>query len=593
LPTKKKLNNNCLKIVLFGFLMLVPFSLFAQLYLFQQKTLNSNYQSRFKKQITYWTWNTRFTDRHRTTHGWSWDFSEELSSSLLVPSQSQKLWKDEHRFNGDIFYTHHQFQYGVYLNSWLHHNEQISDKSKFANHSIGIFNSGVYFKALSLSPYVGFQQLQTRSKIDNGWDLGVNLKLQNFDMDHYRMNVDAESNYDLYKKLQNFDNRIDVKLSAIFSERASDSLALHFSEMSRDHYNSDFSEINQVVIYQRIAENKLFYNLSNQHLLTFATLLRSKQLYYITNRNVSFFQNQLRYLYFRDNLSMGFNLRTNEEVQDNTRISTDSETKETALGFNLDYLISAKNAINLNLSFTKLQYDTPEENLDDRDEQRIILNLKYLYKLNRYLNMEWNLYAYQFHQVYINASHSHNNRLNRIIKLVPKVNYSSEKISNSFLTQVLANYTSYDFEREDLPVRSFVFRRYVISDSLNYKLWRKVSTGFYVKAELEDRGTFFKDQFAQMLSQSNTSYYYVVYLQSSTFFDVRIGYSFYSRVQWRHIPFKFQEREINNFGPYIHLYWSAKQGAFFSGRLSYQTLDDSIRKPTYYYSGSLRLNYFF
>ena len=235
---------------------LIPFfQLNAQIPLLNNKTLASQMENRFEKQTTAWFWQTRFILQNSYQPGWNWHISENISSNLLIPSQNQKLWKDEHRLNADFFYKFNTFNSGMYLNSWLQNDEQVSAKNQFANHSLGLFSSFNYTDKINIIPYLGFQQLQTRVKLDYGWDVGMQLNARNIQLDNYRFNIRAESNYDFYDILQNYDNRINLNISTQFRPFTKDSLRLNYSEVSKDNYGLDYNTINQAIIYQRQAEN--------------------------------------------------------------------------------------------------------------------------------------------------------------------------------------------------------------------------------------------------------------------------------------------------------------------------------------------------
>ncbi|HGY56298.1 MAG TPA: hypothetical protein ENK44_11375 [Caldithrix abyssi] len=574
--------------------------LFSALYPLSAQSVSVNpltnqpyFNSEFQKQQSTWNWYFQFELNNRPGSVWEWNVREQFRSNLLVPNALSKLWKDEHNFRGTFYRNIAAVKLGLYADSWLQNDEQVSTKNTYANHALGL-TARYGTPGFSLDPYIGYQQLQTRSKTEWGWDVGLRGRISRFELGNYTSDIEAHSDYDFYRNLRNYENSFQFRTMTRFNRYTHDSLAVIFSEINKENYTADLSGISRARINHRELKNQLFYNISSANRLALLTRLMSRNLAYVSVRDIVYIENQLRYLYLGGQTQLQAYLRTNDETQDITGTITDSRTRETAIGFQITRKFSSKKSLYGDFSYVKLQYDTPDErNKDDRDEQRFIFTLRYRQQLSPVLTMEWLGYAYLFHQIYIFKERSSANNWNRVYKLSPKIHYRHDRLSNTLTTQVLANYTVYDFEAPEQTPRSFIFRKYILSDSLTFRYFAANYAGFFVRLELEDKGTFYKELFAQRVVQSYESQFFNVFLLNKRFykFNLRLGYTYYLRREWRHIPIKKQSREITNQGPYISLTYAGSRRLIFFTSIALAHLNDSISSSSTYVTGYLKMYY--
>ena len=195
--------------------------------------------------------------------------------------------------------------------------------------------------------------------------------------------------------------------------------------------------------------------------------------------------------------------------------------------------------------------------------------------------------------MYIFKEQSANNNWNRVYKLSPRLVYQNGPIYNRLKSEVLANYTVYDFEGILGQQRSFVFRKYTISDSLTVRIYSANYLGAFARLELEDKGSFFPGEFAQQVLQSYKSQFYnfFVYNDRLMNFRVTLGYNLYRRQEWRHIPIKRATRDITNKGPYVSVLYHSSKQLIFSASAALSYLNDSAGRTTTYSTGYLRLRY--
>jgi hypothetical protein len=70
-----------------------------------------------------------------------------------------------------------------------------------------------------------------------------------------------------------------------------------------------------------------------------------------------------------------------------------------------------------------------------------------------------------------------------------------------------------------------------------------------------------------------------------------MGYTYYLRRQWRHIPVKRQSREITNQGPYLSVSYTGSRRLVFFASVALANLNDSITQSSTYVTGYLKMYY--
>jgi hypothetical protein len=290
-------------------------------------------------------------------------------------------------------------------------------------------------------------------------------------------------------------------------------------------------------------------------------------------------------------------LNTYLETLDNIDIRTDSEALQTGIRTDFTFFFDQFDRLDLQLNFIKFQYDTPdmERNHDDRDELRFVGSVRYLHFLNPLLSLEFAGYVNLFHKTYIFRQQSANNNWNRIYRIESSVHYHYRNFRNKLKTQVLANYTAYDFDHLFERTRSFIFRRYSISDSLVVPIVTNIFGGVYMRLELEDRGSFYKDIFAQNIAESSQILYYDFFIRKEGFIklNLEVGLAVYHQKNWRHISIATETRDIRRVSPYLRLSYPLGRSLQFSSQVAQNYLVDLGREKSEYTYGKLDLRYFF
>jgi hypothetical protein len=554
----------------------------------------------FSKQNITWDWRGRLLYNKNYRNGTGISIKHLFTSNLILPGSADRQLRDEHNFSGYFFRADSTFDYGMEVRSWFLADQPSSGITRFSNHSIGGKLVWHPEQTVNLAASAGYQRAENRTHIEWGWDAGLDGKLANYQLGDYRADADLQSNVDIFEKRSNHLNTISVRLKTQFSSVASDSVALSYLNDRKKYYSDASDRITDLLLENKSLYNALYYGLQPNARLELYTILSQRNIRDIgpfnnNDRDVQRFENRLNYRMVTGRLSMLLGLYTHQEIQDNDDIQTDSRALQTTLRSDLNWQISRNDAALLQFSFVKFQYDTPDSlsNHDDRDEQRFITLLGYMHRFSDFLQWELEAYANFFHQIYIFQEQSANNNWNRIYRLKSAVDYRNGRFSNRLVTQVLANYTEYDFEDLFSETRSFVFRKYMFSDSLITPVIGRTSLGGEIRIELEDKGTFFSRDFAQRVLQSTSSYFYDIFVRQEGVFRmiVDLGFTLYRRKDWRHMPVKTLDREIVTTNPYLKISYPAGQRLRLYSYISMTTMDDKGRAKSSYITGKLNFSW--
>jgi len=527
-------------------------------------------------------------------------FKDRFTTNLLVQSFNQQMWRDENILNAFFFNKHSTDYYGIYLNSWTLVDKQTVLTSRFSNHAAGIKSIYNINDRIRVQPYVGYQRSENRSHIDMGWDLGLDADIGGIYLGDYRTNLFLTTEYDLYPERENYANQFNVQIHKQFSAKARDSLRVGYSKTKQQFYSGNSNDLVEVNIENKNLNNALEYFISSNSFLQLNTILMDRNISDNTPvnpnvRKVFRFENRLGYRYFAPKFLFYLGFDTFQETLDNLDFRTDSEALQSGIRTDFTFFLANTNRLDFQLNFIKFQYDTPDQinNHDDRDEIRFVGTARYFHRISPLLWMELDAYVNLFHKTYLYKEQSANNSWNRIYRVQATVNYKHNGWQNTLRTHVLTNYNVYDFDHLFKSTRSFVFRKYSISDSILMPLTYTLNIGFYGRLELEDRGGFYEDIFAQAISESSQATYFDIFLKKRNilYFNLEIGAALYNRKNWRHIPLKILSREIRRVSPYIRFVYPIGRNLRFYCQVSQNFLEDRGREKSSFTFGHLDLHY--
>lgn len=124
----------------------------------------------------------------------------------------------------------------------------------------------------------------------------------------------------------------------------------------------------------------------------------------------------------------------------------DYERSVIALRSGFQTRLGSRGSVRLESLFSIVRRDTPEINLDDRDEAYHHATIAIAYRWSRYLQTELTTFGSYFHTVYLNAVRSAENNVQQSLRLRPLVRWTPGEASRIELrSEVRATYTVDDF----------------------------------------------------------------------------------------------------------------------------------------------------
>lgn len=561
---------------------------------------SSQIQTDFTKQNATWNWRFRLMSVEKLSD-YYWDVTELFNRNLITPKNSPNRWKDEYKSKRLLYKLFNKQKVGLYTDSWILIDKQNENENEneYSTNAAGMFMNYDFNNFFSFTPYTGFQKARNVSITDWGWDTGINGKVSQYKLGDYNTSLRVSTDLDLFENRQNYLNEVYTSIATSFNSHTSDSLKFTFEESSKEFYDltdSTGEKLTKVDYYNRSINNTLFYNISSNGMFLFQTNIESKDITYLTKRKIFFIGSQLAYQYFSQTVNFQIDFKTSDETQDNEEIKTDRRSRQSSLGAKSFYNINSKNNLKFDVTYSKLQYDTPDDSInnDDRDEQRIIFDMKYWHSFSPVLLLSVSTYGFLFHQIYLSRERSHNNNWNRILQLSPEISYKSKNLSNRLSTSITANYTEYDFDNLFLEKKSFLSREYTLSDSLLIPVYTLFNIGFFGRLEKEEKGNFFAKSFSQNIVRSFTSKRINTFVTKRLFqkANCKVGYAYFKRKEWRHLPEKQKIREVVYNGPFFNFDYEVDHKISISLSLSINYFDDNTVGQSSYIDSYLKLLYY-
>jgi len=212
------------------------------------------------------------------------------------------------------------------------------------------------------------------------------------------------------------------------------------------------------------------------------------------------------------------------------------------------------------------RYDTPDtNNFDDRDEWRAHLQVIYHHRFSAVLWMEILSSVNLYHMVYLFGERSADNNWNRIARLRPGLYYEPTpglRWYQSF--EVLANYVDYDFESSLSVLRSYVFRKFSMDDSLRWRFSQNTFWSVDYRLQLEENGQLYWERWSERVLTTRTSHWLQTRLNHVAHSGWRLapGFTLYVRKEWRHeqnamgVEIKQKSGTFVSYGPMLRIQYA-------------------------------------
>lgn len=384
---------------------------------------------------------------------------------------------------------------------------------------------------------VGITNLKKYSRNDNAFSYGVSSLLQLIQTES-RLMVGSDWDREQFSEYSNRFSSIQASYQTQLSGSSSDSLVVVYSERKMADYFNPELELERVNIRLRQAENDLRLYSGPKWSVRNITLFRDRD--------------------FRQSRPLSKNERSELELSNEFRIQKNGPLWQLGLSvknyylyndFREDYLdnehiffiaqsnisrtFRQKHSLKTTLYFSKLEYNTPDEelNFDDRDEMRLSAVILYLHNnQNNYqygIGLEGNFYQTR----YISARKSAINNREFILSLTPSYKMDRNRFTNFFRTRISSYYLVYDYAGLLPQIQSFVNRKLLLEDSLRYTFPSGNRIETYVRYELEEIGLLdwkaFQSAIERMNRQNQWLFMYTHFLYPEL--SLTSGFSFIFR----------------------------------------------------------------
>jgi hypothetical protein len=271
-------------------------------------------------------------------------------------------------------------------------------------------------------------------------------------------------------------------------------------------------------------------------------------------------------------------VRAQESQRDNT-------TMRTRLFGRGEWYPSALDTIRIDVSGWLLRYDTPSDaNDDDRDELASIATLTYARRLGRSVTMSLGLSGQYLHLVFLKATRSALNNVNRVLRLSPSFRVTGSTVVMQPQFEILANYTVYDYEGTASSVRSFSFRQVSYRDSILVRLTPTLTAESQVLLRYFERSTLLWSDFAETPQTGNLEYLAKLLIFSQPDARWRVGagirlYTLEQRTIVTGLP-SMNAGSVHSIGPEAALQFNTGGGSVLtlSGWYEFQTINLVTRR---------------
>ncbi|MCB9066317.1 MAG: TonB-dependent receptor [Calditrichae bacterium] len=590
----------------------------------------SVYQLDFTKDYISWVWSANLQTIVPTGKQSRISVNNQLRSSLFRQSSQKDNWRDENTL--EVYWQlplSGRFSTRSIIESRIFSDD--NSGRKFNKHLLAQELSWQVNPNIALKPAAGMALEESFDTADQGWYGKMGLEVFRLNMGEYLNYTDASSVIRAFPGRKNQEHTFFTGWTRQFSDRASDSLRLGYQYSENRYFiqSPAGSEPPQETVYMntRFLFNQLQYNLSDHSFFAFLTNFKNRDIdqsispvsptAQTRRREELALENQLQHLMFWGGWQLQNSIFFSQSQNDNPNVDTDINTLQTAFTTALRHRSTRGNMLWGKFSFTKLEYNTPTpddntasaelRNRQDRDEQRFIIDAGYRKRFSEYFSAGLQGNVYLFHQIYLRSGRSQNNNWNRVYQLAATFDHNiSPAVRHNQQIKILANYTVFDFEELLPTVRSYVFRKLVYSDSLSIDLTEDLAFTNIYQLEKEDNGSFFKDNFAQLINRELTAHFLNTGLRHNDVFGLQVtaGVTLFLRDEWGFTPQRERRkvRKFKSFSPrltvvypaskrlLVFLNYAPNKSENFTRSVTDELFQENIQ---YFTSGNVNLRYTF
>ncbi len=557
----------------------------------------------FQQNFNTYSWNADINLQKSLRNGRKFSLRNHGLSNLLRPVAGTNKWRDQEQFGASYSQPlFGQWNQNFSLNSNLYLDSQTGYENSASTQWLSWGINRNFRKKIQFLAAIGHKWDTRQGHRDKGLYHRTQFFVRPTSWQGYVSKLHLAWEGDELGRRRDYDVRLRTGFSKEFYPGTIDSLTFQLNNLRRDYYISTQGDLESRREKSRRVSNWLVYPISQP--LTF------RQFFSFSNRKTTIHQSLLNSTGERDREDLNTLSKTALEFQRGQFFSTlsldysyhtqtytfsrsvqsnpfsgllgtpDNKSRVFALKNLTALQFGWRDSLRFLNSVSRFQYDTPDtNNFDDRDELRTTHLLEWTHLFSLFFQLKTGVSARLHHLVYIFAAKSAENNWNRIFNFYTELAFHRPRsLHFRQRAEVLANYTDYDFEVPSERIRSFVFRKLAVSDSLRWPIFDKTEMLVFSRYEIEENGRFSWENFAEQPLLSRRNHFLSLTFDFPLLAAIRAsaGLQGYFRQEW---PFVVQKNRLErseksktytSYGPVFKLYLT--QGRIPRGVISISTL---------------------
>lgn len=531
---------------------------------------NNLLSSKLDKQLNTYYLNSgiNFFDRFSD---YSFGISEDYKSSFI--KGIEKTVRDEHHFALNLnYHFSDKLDFGLIGNNTILSDSRTLEINQSSISNIILFSRIKSLKEFSFAPFSGYSNNRQIGENDYGFVYGFEAGGDKINISDFQFDAELKFKNEDISPRKNYSRYLNLNMLNYFERNVYNNFNIKYYQSRKDFYINADSVTSQQFSIKNNIQNRIEsgYQLQNRFFFDeFLDILTLDATGKVTLRNIerglkykstevqssSIFDSQIDELKLELDAILGYRSRSfnstirftmNEKDEKhkaikfqgineaffNQREESEQQKNNTSsyatLSFDGGLNLSEDDKFTLSVYQSKLKYDTPSAlNDDDRDEVLSIARLGYYKKLNPFFTAFINAEGSYSHTVYIFASRSSNNNINRIIRLKTGGEYIGSNFSSFNSFDVSANYTVYDFEDLTSPLKSFSFRQFTAIDSTTIRFTSSTSIFIFGYIKISEQGILNWNSFSEKPTRALREIYFeprLILYRASSLFSVGIRY---------------------------------------------------------------------